>query len=215
MDTLDARTDPPASGAVNMAADAALLDRAIAGEGPLWRWYRWDAPTLSLGHFQSDDLATLPALPRVRRLSGGGAILHDDEWTYSLAVPREHPHAREPGRLYRLVHDAIVDAAGGQGVTLRFREQTESDRDGAFLCFLRGDRNDLLAPGGTKVVGSAQRRRKGAVLQHGSLLWRRSTHDPLGLPGLLDLTQRSAPIDAARLLQEVVSGVATRLQDAP
>ena len=166
--------DPPADGATNMARDLALLDEAIAGGDPTLRWYRWSEPTISLGYSQDDDPSVEPDLPRVRRLSGGGAIRHDDEWTYSLTLPRDHPHAVEPTRLYRLVHQAIVESLPAGAVA--FRGEPEKERDGAFLCFARGDANDLLlaaGPGsGQKVVGSAQRRRRGAVLQHGSLLWR-------------------------------------------
>lgn len=166
--------DPAADGETNMARDLALLDEAIAGGGPTLRWYRWSEPTISLGYSQTDDPDIEPTLPRVRRLSGGGAIRHDDEWTYSLTMPRSHPHAVEPSRLYRLVHQAIVDSLPA-GV-VRFRGEPQKDLDGAFLCFARGDANDLLlATGpaaGQKVVGSAQRRRRGAVLQHGSMLWR-------------------------------------------
>ncbi|MEM6330787.1 MAG: lipoate--protein ligase family protein, partial [Planctomycetota bacterium] len=83
--------DPPQPGARNMAVDEALLDAAAAGAGATLRLYRWSSPTLSLGYFQPlAARAAHPAsagCPCVRRHSGGGAIVHDHELTYSLAVP--------------------------------------------------------------------------------------------------------------------------------
>ena len=207
--------DPPATGSVNMARDLGLLEEAIAGGGPAMRWYRWSEPTISLGYSQDDDPAVHPGLPRVRRLSGGGAILHDDEWTYSLTLPRSHPHAVEPSRLYRLVHRAIVNAAPS---AVRFRGQSQRELDGAFLCFARGDANDLLVAegptAGQKVVGSAQRRRRGAVLQHGSILWRGTTAE--GGTGLADLVpdlQDALSADAFR--HDVSRRVEEALRSSP
>lgn len=166
----------PRPGAENMAADAALLDAGAAGAAG-GRWYRWAEPTLSLGHFQEDaalEPGPVAELPRIKRLSGGGAIVHHHEWTYALAVPRSHRLARTPEEFYERVHGELIAALAAEGVSARLRG--EEARDGAepALCFLRSDPRDVVVtdPEGRtrKVVGSAQRRRKGAVLQHGSLL---------------------------------------------
>ncbi len=89
--------DPPAPGAWNMAVDEVLLDWSAQSGGYAWRFYRWDEPTLSLGYFQPyEDRQRHPpsrACPAVRRATGGGAILHDAELTYSLAVPAGSPLA--------------------------------------------------------------------------------------------------------------------------
>jgi len=180
----------PRSGAWNMAFDEALLEAAVRRSQIALRIYRWAEPTLSLGYFQKavppDFDAPLRALPRVRRLSGGGAILHDQEWTYSCAIPRTHRFAARPEALYDAVHSALVRALAARFVTARPRGTNDRAADTAFLCFLRGDARDLLIAG-HKIVGSAQRRRRGAVLQHGSVLLRRS---PLAahVPGVFDLT---------------------------
>src|SRR5688572_19512152 len=84
--------DPPASGPWNMAVDEALLHSTAEGGQATLRFYTWEEPTLSLGHFQTlaereQHQASL-ACPLVRRASGGGAILHDIELTYSICLPQ-------------------------------------------------------------------------------------------------------------------------------
>ena len=78
-----------------MAVDEALLESAVSQDICTLRWYRWKEPTISLGYFQSNETEvqndTWKDLPRVRRLSGGGAILHHYELTYSFAIPACHP----------------------------------------------------------------------------------------------------------------------------
>ena len=83
--------DEPQSGAWNMAVDETLLETAIASDLATLRFYRWREPTASLGYFQreADYFAEtrLASLPAVRRLSGGGTLIHDRELTYSLILP--------------------------------------------------------------------------------------------------------------------------------
>ena len=202
---------PAASGSANMAADEALLD-AAAGGVPGGRWYRWSEPTVSLGHFQTPaelvgtDLAALPA---VKRLSGGGAIVHDREWTYAMAVPRPHPLAKSPERFYEAVHGELIAALASAGVAARMRGEGGGKRDDPTLCFLRADPRDVVvtdaAGAARKIVGSAQRRRRGAVLQHGSLLAAASPAAP-GVPGLRELCGSDG--DAVRA---IVDDAAARL----
>ena len=105
--------DPPAPGSWNMAVDEALLAAAADGNVASLRLYQWSEPTLSLGYFQRYDdrhqHAASRACPLVRRQSGGGAILHDRELTYSLALPPVHPLARDATALYTAVHQAFVE----------------------------------------------------------------------------------------------------------
>ena len=163
---MDLILDPALSGPANMARDELLLTQAIEYGRLATRWYAWSPATLSLGYFQSDEPHVRPDLPRVRRLSGGGAIIHDVEWTYSLAAPSGV--LGESTDLYARVHEAILAETAASGLLLAMRGVDERELDDRFLCFGRGDRHDILT-GGTKVVGSAQRRRGGAVLQHGSI----------------------------------------------
>src|SRR5687767_3136581 len=104
--------DLPASGAWNMAVDEVLLETAAAGGGAALRLYAWEAPTLSLGYFQAAADRTQHSAsqecPLVRRSSGGGAIVHDQELTYSLALPQHGPHKPSAAELYDLVHESLV-----------------------------------------------------------------------------------------------------------
>lgn len=160
-------------GATNMARDEILLEQANRFGSATMRWYQWAEPTLSLGYFQSDDPLVMPGTSRVRRLSGGGAILHDREWTYSLAMPRAD--LADATSLYAIVHSAIVDTLNRCGVSCAMRGVEQTERNEAFLCFLRGDKHDIVLSNGShaghKNVGSAQRRRGTAILQHGSVCY--------------------------------------------
>lgn len=179
----------PQSGAWNMAVDAALLEESLRSGTTFVRLYRWSEATVSLGYFQKPEerLANsrLESLPFVRRLTGGGAILHHHELTYSCSLPPQHPLAQQPYQLYREMHAVVIEVLSGLGIELTVRGKDNSSDANPFLCFLREAEPDLVIRG-HKVLGSAQRRRRGAVLQHGSLLLRASEHVP-ELCGLVDL----------------------------
>lgn len=188
----------PRDGVVNMAVDEVLLESALGDGVCTLRWYRWSEPTVSLGYFQPAISASAPhapeglhTLPQVRRLSGGGAILHHHEWTYSLAVAPAHPLAAHPEQLYRRVHERLIAWLQQHSLDARLRNEAFDKRGEPFLCFGRGDPNDIVV-GRHKVVGSAQRRRRGAVLQHGSLLLSKSEWAP-DYVGLLDLGLPAEP----------------------
>src|SRR5262245_38911762 len=104
--------DSAAPGDWNMAVDEALSESAAAGEGCTWRFYTWAIPTLSLGYFQPhaqrSSHSPSQSSAMVRRLSGGGAIVHDRELTYSVAAPAGHPLATDAESAYRAVHTALV-----------------------------------------------------------------------------------------------------------
>ena len=102
----------PTAGDWNMAADEWLLVRAVEAQEAALRFYAWDRATVSLGHFQQVEAlpSHLATLPVVRRLSGGGAIIHDAELTYSLVLPVTHPLAAQKGAL-RPIADPRVGRA--------------------------------------------------------------------------------------------------------
>ena len=212
-------TSEPAPGLWNMAVDEVLLEAAVRrGECSL-RWYRWSEPTISLGYFQKPDeldaAGDLASLPRVKRLSGGGAILHQHEWTYCCALPPGHSWVRSPYELYAAVHERIIGVLAKYGMTAALRGESSPAGEASFLCFGRGDPNDVVLEG-HKILGSAQRRRRGAVLQHGSLLMRHSEYAPQ-FPGLLDLTATASlqPSFIADLTRTIASLLADETMAAP
>ncbi len=197
----------------NMATDEALLDFVRLHNVPVLRFYTWSEPTLSLGYFQRYDDRQSHAASRdinvVRRLSGGGAIIHDRELTYSLAIPPGHRFAeRQRLELYDVVHRRAIDILRDWGFTARLASEIpgladKETRKDVFLCFQRFAPGDLIVQttdgSWVKILGSAQYRdRHGAVLQHGSLIWNRSDAAP-ELPGLNDLgSPHKAPTDSLR-----------------
>jgi lipoate-protein ligase A len=205
--------DPPAPGSWNMAVDEALLQTAGGGEPPTLRLYRWSEPTLSLGYFQrAADRRLHPAsagCEMVRRSSGGGAILHDRELTYSFVTPQTGRGSPQAETLYGVFHESLIEALGRLGVTARLVAAPDgrSPAEQPFLCFQRRSRGDVVADQ-AKVVGSAQRRRSHGMLQHGSILLGRSDFAP-ELPGMTDLTGRPFPAD--RLLDEWLPRLSERL----
>ena len=157
--------------AFNMGLDEALLE---SGESPpTLRFYSWRPDTLSLGYFQRFE--EVPGAERaraiVRRITGGGAIHHVRELTFSIAAPLDHPVYQGPiADSYARVHEAIRVALGEFGVPARLRgeEALLSDVAGTGMCFHKSTPLDL-AWDGRKGVGSAQRRKDGRVLHHGSI----------------------------------------------
>lgn len=176
-----------------MALDQALLESVGASGGPaVIRTYGWSTPTLSLGYFQRFEDGQAEAgrmgVEVVRRPSGGGAILHHHEITYLVVMPRTHPLAKSTTALYEALHGAFAEELQMLGLPAQRRGETagaEKQQDKPFFCFTDRDAEDIVLRG-VKVVGGAQRRRSGAVMQHGSVLLRRSPLMP-GLPGLAEL----------------------------
>jgi lipoate-protein ligase A len=193
-----------------MAVDEALL-RDVGRRGtPTLRIYRWAPPTLSLGYFQhaADRQRHGPSAmcPLVRRPSGGGAILHDHELTYSYVTPAVNRLFRGGHDLYDVFHTTLINSLSELGIHTSLCEHADDHpvSEQPFLCFRRRAVGDVLA-GDEKVVGSAQRRHKTGVLQHGSLLLRRSAYAP-ELPGLAELARCDVDEDqVARLWVDQLS----------
>jgi lipoate-protein ligase A len=214
--------DGDADGLTNMAADEALAAEAVRRGGPVARFYGWLEPTLSLGAFQPLAGARAVAVDAiVRRPSGGGAILHGTDLTYAAAVPRDHPLGRTARPLYDLWHMALVEELAARGMAARLSGAVEvaacPDAE-AFLCFARRADGDVVMPpagrparpSDPKIVGSAQRRLAGAVVQHGSLLLRASPAAG-GLVGLEELAPSSARVEVADLAARWADRVAAAL----
>jgi lipoate-protein ligase A len=167
--------DSPTTGARNMALDEAILRRVGASQmSPTLRLYAWSPPCLSLGYGQRAadvDFARAEAFgwDVVRRPTGGRAILHTDELTYSLALPAGHELAA--GNIvdsYRRISAALVAGLQKLGADPQAeRHEGQLDTIGA-VCFETPSHYEITV-NGRKLVGSAQVRRYGGVLQHGSI----------------------------------------------
>jgi lipoate-protein ligase A len=171
-------------GAHNMAADEVLLERAGAGVASL-RFYGWSVPTVSLGYFQPHT-ARLAGLPWVRRPSGGMMLVHHHELTCALALPAGLPWQGGSAWLRRM-HQIIAASLTEFGIHARLHEPPDAHPETA-LCFRHVTAGDLLI-GGAKVAGSAQRRHRGSLMQHGGIVLAQSPFTP-GVPGLRELTGR-------------------------
>jgi lipoyl(octanoyl) transferase len=167
----------PAHGAWNMAADEAILE-AVGRKAspPTLRLYAWDPPCLSLGYAQPISDVDLPRLQQrgwevVRRPTGGRAVLHTDELTYSVIAPLMDP--RVSGTLlesYNRLAQALVRALELLVLPVEIQEHAAvpAAQNTNPVCFEVPSTYEITV-GGKKLVGSAQARRKEGVLQHGSL----------------------------------------------
>jgi lipoate-protein ligase A len=214
-----------AIGTANMALDEALLEEVAADRSFAYiRTYEWSVPTLSLGYFQ--NVADARADPRfrsapiVRRATGGGALWHDREITYAVIIPANHPFARQARVLYRVIHEAVRQVLRSRGLEVARRGNESPERDGRetrqaawsdrpFLCFADRDAEDLVSIG-VKIVGSAQRRRAGAVLQHGSVLLTGSEVTP-ELAGVTDLLAKADAESPVGWSASIVRAIANAL----
>ncbi len=144
----------------NMGLDEAILGSVAEGRSlPTLRLYGWKPAAISIGYFQGMreeidvEACAAHGVDIVRRITGGGAVFHDCEVTYSLAIPEGHRLApRSIQDSYHLLCDGIVSGLGRLGITAEFVPI-----------------NDIVS-GGRKVSGNAQTRKRGCLLQHGTIL---------------------------------------------
>ncbi len=151
--------DGARSGDWNMSIDYALLKSVSRGEPPALRLYRWKMPSVTIGYFQMirDEVfienCGRDGVPVIRRITGGGAVYHDAEITYSVSIPLEYPEiAGTIIESYEKICRPIIASMKELGINARFSPI-----------------NDILADG-QKISGNAQTRREGVLLQHGTIL---------------------------------------------
>lgn len=209
-----------------MAVDEALLlAHALGDSAPVIRFYRWQPATVSLGRFQ--ELTRLPQLassypfPLVRRPTGGRAVLHQHEITYS-AVLREvllPPGERSVMQAYRWLSAGLMAGLSRLGVPSQLApaDGVAGDELGEQAnCFHAAARCDLVS-GGRKLVGSAQCRKFGAILQHGSLLlsvdeasWRQALGG--ASPRMVSLQELGVTADVECIQHALVQGLQQQLE---
>jgi lipoate-protein ligase A len=169
---LDGKTDGP----TNMAVDEAILTAVVEGASlPTLRFYGWSPPCVTLGrsqpHADADEARCRAAgVSVVRRPSGGQAILHTDELTYSVALCQDDPRA-EGGVLesYRRLSDGLLAGLHRLGAeAMQAVEKKQPLAEPTPVCFEVPSDYEITS-GERKLVGSAQWRSRGGVLQHGTL----------------------------------------------
>jgi lipoate-protein ligase A len=163
----------PRPGPLNMALDEAML---LSADGPWMRVYQWSAPTISIGFSQEMERvqAEHRGWPLVRRWTGGGVVVHDGDWTYTLAAPQGSALCEMRATdSYRFIHEAMVKALHETGVGDCIL-QAESTSDGMGICFVEPAKFDVVWQG-QKIAGAGQRRAKAGFLHQGTV-------QPLKLP---------------------------------
>jgi lipoate-protein ligase A len=170
--------DHPAPGAWNMAMDEAVLQAVGSNESPATlRLYAWSPACLSLGYSQGIeeiDIGRIQSLgwELVRRPTGGQAILHVDELTYAVIGPVTEPRlAGDVLESYQRLSAALLAALEILGIPAQALPKPDMVSKGASkdpICF-EVPSNYEISVSGKKLIGSAQARKHGGVLQHGTL----------------------------------------------
>ena len=224
-----------------MSVDQTLLHSAENDGQISLRFYEWSSPTVSLGYFQSyarrETHLTSLDCPLIRRASGGGAIVHHHELTYSLCLPSSNRWSSNNSDLYELLHRIVIQqinaaltkgdseaglgeiaelypdfadrvGAGNESLSADAPAETQTAKtERPFLCFLRRTDGDIVI-GESKVVGSAQHRLKKSLIQHGSILIRRSPQAP-ELAGINDL---GGKLVLRKVIPELVAAIEKELK---
>lgn len=167
--------DKPLIGAMNMAIDEAILQAVERGQSlPTLRLYAWEPMCLSLGYGQRIRDADLRRIDNngwhiVRRPTGGKAILHGNELTYSVAIPKNHDLAQgDVVESYRRISEALLTALTYLGLSPASEKQVKGNSGLGPVCFEVPSHYEITS-NGKKLIGSAQIRRSKGILQHGTL----------------------------------------------
>lgn len=163
--------------AVNMALDECLLNWHSQGLiPPTLRFYGWEKPSLSVGRFQNvERTIDFDGIKKhncqyVRRLTGGSAVLHDDELTYSIVISEAHPAIPKSIReAYYILSKGVLEGYRNLGVHADYAiPERKKGRDETAVCFEKIAIYEMIVDG-KKISGNAQTRKKGVLLQHGSV----------------------------------------------
>jgi len=191
---------PRMEGRFDMAVDEALAEAVGRGESlPVVRLYGFSPPTLSLGRFQkikgrySPELLAKDGITLVRRPTGGHAVLHDRELTYSVALPKEGTATLIGGarkrEVYEFVARVLLAGLSELGIMGTINASQHGDIHNPD-CFGSAGEYEITGQGGRKLIGSAQMTTRRAILQHGSI--------PLENPGsrVLRYIRADEPVDS-------------------
>jgi lipoyl(octanoyl) transferase len=159
----------PASAALNMGVDEALLQAAKEVGVPVLRFYEWSESAATFGYFQHyDEIAAWTTLrPLVRRTTGGGLVPHDADWTYSVIIPPGDAwYELRAAESYRRLHEWVAGALQIAGVAAELAAERMKDAPGQ--CFIGAEQFDVILKG-RKIAGAAQRRTRDGLLIQGSV----------------------------------------------
>ena len=205
-----------ADAATNMAVDEAILLAHSAGKVlPTLRFYGWQPAAVSIGYFQRAmseidlDQCKERNIDVVRRLTGGRAVLHDAELTYSIVVQEEYPLIPKTiTASYRYFSKALLAGLEALGITAQMTVPVAAygqrkKQPASAACFDAPAHFEVTV-GGRKLVGSAQVRKKGVILQHGSVLLRFSAEQ---FVELLQLPTAEKRAQTAKMLKSRATSI--------
>jgi len=163
-----------ASAQWNMAVDEALLYAFKEGDLPIFRLYRWEKPSLSFGRF-SHPKKTLDwkrirteNIPYVRRITGGGILVHGNDISYSLTIPRSFVREQGVRQAYRELCAFLIHLYENLGVDADFAHDLQLPQSQSPVCLAGMEAYDIIISG-RKIGGNAQRHTHHALLQHGTI----------------------------------------------
>ena len=210
-------TSAPATGDVNMAFDEALMRWSARSGDAVFRVYAWSSPTLSLGRNQRARglydvrAARSSGIGIVRRPTGGRALLHHREVTYCACLPADDAAAARAA--YDFINGVLLAGLSSLGAPVSLARDAAALPPGPRPCFDVPSAHEIVVDG-RKLVGSAQWRHGGALLQHGSIL----LHDDQSLIATLMLAPEGSPVAAtladALGREPAIDEVAVALRDA-
>jgi lipoyl(octanoyl) transferase len=207
--------------AENMAIDEAVLRCSQAGVvQPTLRFYGWRSPAVSLGYFQDShkdinlDACRRQSFDVIRRPTGGKAVVHDRDWTYSLVAKDNNTlFPRDILGTYRVISRCLVEGLRALGLAAEIVSEGRSLKENPLSasCFSAPSQYELLVQN-QKICGSAQVRSKGVLLQHGSLL---VAFDPVQTCDVLMWQAMMEKQARIAKLRSVVTSLQEHLPDVP
>jgi lipoate-protein ligase A len=182
----------PAEAAWNMAADEAILLSNLDGKSsPTIRFFQWKVPSITFGYMLNVrdelnvELCRERRIPLIRRITGGGVVFHGCDITFSVIFPTDLAQSTSSALdSYRFINEILLRSFSSLGIEASLLYRTDKEKSASSeshnVCFVEPTTYDVLH-NGKKLVGNAQRRRKGWVLNHGSMLYDASYRDMLDL----------------------------------
>ena len=167
--------DEPRTASMNMAVDELLMRHAMQSAAPVLRFYRWSAPCVTVGYFEEVARAArrFGRYPVVRRITGGGAVLHGEDLTFSLSMPVPAPFfANDVKSSYLKINEAVRMGLRAEYPKMDYADcrtvPSQSSRQKERICFDSPSCYDLLSAG-KKVLGGSQRRTNGVLLHQSTM----------------------------------------------